>query len=126
MNKEKNGKPRKTILSEKGVVLTPETDFRMFFLMIIGLIVPATLTLLSVQDSTTYKPTASANPTPFGYTWSLLLFIVPIIAIFTWMHFKKDEKYLRKSFWYAIIILTPLGFILDFLFGLSSPSGFPI
>lgn len=116
---KKEEKPRKTILSEKGVELTPETDFKMFFLMIIVIIVPATLTLLSVEDSLTYKPTASTNPTPFGYTWSLLLFIVPIIAIFTWMHIKKDEKYLRKSFWYAIIILTPLGFILDFLFGLT-------
>lgn len=119
MNAEKEGKPRKTIRSEKGVELTPETDFKMFFLMIIVLIVPATLTLLSVEDSTTYKPTASTNPTPLGYTWSLLLFIVPIIAIFTWMHFKKDEKYLRKSFWFAIIVLIPLAFLLDILFGLT-------
>ncbi len=116
----KNGeKQRKKLLSVKGIELTPETDFKMFFLMIIVLIVPATLTLLSVKDSLTYKPTASTDPTPFGYTWSLLLFIVPIVAIFTWIHIKNDDKYLKKSFWYAIIILTPLGFILDFLFGLS-------
>ena len=119
MDAEKKEKHRKKLLSIKGIELTPETDFKIFFLMIAVLIVPATLTLLSVEDSITYKPSPSANPTAFGYTWSLLLFIVPVIAIFTWIHIKNDDKYLKKSFWYAIIILIPLAFIFDILFGLT-------
>ncbi len=119
MGTENEEKPKKKLLSVKNIELTPEKDFKMFFLMIAVLIVPATLTLLSVEESMTFKPFTSSNPTPLGYTWSLLLFIVPIIAIFTWIHIRKDDKYLKKSFWYAIIILAPLGFILDFLFGLT-------
>jgi len=118
MDAEKKEEPRKKLFSVKNVELTPETDFKLFFLMIFALVVPATLTLLSVEEAITFKP-STANPTPLGYTWSLLLFIVPIIAIFAWIHIRNDEKYLRKSFWYTIIILTPLGFILDFLFGLT-------
>ncbi len=117
MDAEKKEKSRK-ILSVKKVELTPEADFKIFFLMIFVLAAPAALTLLRVKEAIIFKP-STANPTPFGYTWSLLLFIVPIIAILAWIHIKNDEKYLRKSFWYAIIILTPLGFLLDFLFGLT-------
>ncbi|MHC4266967.1 MAG: hypothetical protein ACYSTS_00750 [Planctomycetota bacterium] len=118
MDSEKKEKPRKELLSVKKVELQPETDFKLFFLMIFVLVLPATLTLLSVDEAITFKP-SNINPTPLGYTWSLLLFIVPIVAIFIWIHIKNDEKYIKKSFWYAIMILVPLGFILDFLFGLT-------
>ncbi len=111
--------PKKKLLSVKNIELTPEKDFKVFFLMIVVLIVPAILTLLSVEEPMAFKSFTSTNPTPLGYTWSLLLFIVPIITIFTWIHIRNDDKYLKKSFWYAIIILTPLGFILDILFGLT-------
>ncbi len=119
MDTEKEEKPIKKLLSVRNIELTPKTDFKIFFLMIVVLIIPATLTLLSVEESMTIKPFSSTNPTPLGYSWSLLLFIVPIVAIFTWIHIRHDDKYLKKSFWYAIIILTPLGFILDFIFGLT-------
>jgi hypothetical protein len=118
MDLEKKGKSRRKLLSVKNIELQPESDFKLFFLMIVVLVVPAALALSSVEEAITFKP-SNANPTPFGYTWSLLLFIVPIVAIFIWIHIKNDEKYIKKSFWYAIMILVPLGFILDFLFGLT-------
>ena len=59
----------------------------------------------------------SDNPTPLGYTWSLLLFIVPIGALGWWFASRLDLKFPRKAFWRTLAVLTPLGFALDLLFG---------
>jgi hypothetical protein len=44
------------------------------------LIIAATLTLRSVAHPAVLQ-SSSDNPTPLGYTWSLLLFIIPIAAL---------------------------------------------
>ena len=44
--------------------------------MLAMIIIPAAITLHTVQSPVALVPT-SQNPTPHGYTWSLLLFIVP-------------------------------------------------
>jgi len=85
--------------------------------MIGALALPAAITLLSIE-----KPgdrIIPPDPTPFGYTWSLLLFIVPIIAIVAWLHINHDEKFIRKSFYLTIGILIPVSFILDIALGNS-------
>jgi lycopene cyclase domain-containing protein len=58
----------------------------------------------------------SANPTPHGYTWSLLLFVVPIAAIAGWLLPSEGIEVPRRAFWRTIGILTPLGCALDFFF----------
>jgi hypothetical protein len=58
----------------------------------------------------------SANPTPHGYTWSLLLFAVPIAAIAGWLLPSEGIEVPRRAFWRTIGILTPLGCALDFFF----------
>lgn len=77
---------------------------------------PATLTLLQVTHPAKLEPT-SPDPTPYGYTWSLLLFVVPILALSWW--FSRNLKYPlpKKAFWWTIGLLTPLGVILDFVLG---------
>lgn len=44
------------------------------------LVVPAGVTLWTVAHPATLQP-PSDNPTPLGYTWSLLLFLVPIAGL---------------------------------------------
>lgn len=86
--------------------------------MIGVLVFPAALTLLRVEKARDFvNPVIGA--TPLGYTWSLLLFIIPILTIATWLHLFRKEKFIRKSFWLTIAILIPIGFILDILFGLT-------
>lgn len=93
-------------------------DFKIFIIMIIVLALPATLTMLTVKKAQeVIAPVAGISP--LGYTWSLLLFIVPALTIVTWLHVSHNEKFIRKSFWLALTVLTPLGFILDIFFGLS-------
>ena len=59
----------------------------------------------------------SANPTPYGYTWSLLLFIIPLAALCGWFARRSDLELARKAFWRTIAVLAPAGFVLDLLFG---------
>jgi hypothetical protein len=80
------------------------------------LIVPAVLTLLSVRVPGTLE-IASADPTPRGYTWSLSLFIIPLAALVWWFLRHPGYSFQKGSFWRTILILIPLGFLLDVLFG---------
>lgn len=90
--------------------------FQVVFVITGVLILSAALTLRTVRHPGILQ-TVSENPTPFGYTWSLLLFIVPIIALSWWFIRRPDLHFPRKSFWHTIAVLTPLGFALDLLFG---------
>src|SRR5439155_4656955 len=49
--------------------------------------------------------------------WSLLLFIIPIGALGWWFARRPDLQFPRKAFWRTLAVLTPLGFVLDLLFG---------
>jgi hypothetical protein len=77
--------------------------------------VPAAITLLTVDFPGTLQ-VSSPNPTPHGYTWSLLLFIVPIVVIGFWFLPAEGVEIPRQAFWRTIAVLVPLGFGLDFFF----------
>ena len=83
--------------------------------MLAMVIVPAGLTLHTVRAAVDVRIPVS-NPTPHGYTWSLLLFVVPIAAIAGWFLPTEDIRISQRSFWITIGILVPFGFALDFFF----------
>src|SRR2546422_1791449 len=91
-------------------------SFQVVFAIAAVLVVPATIALHTIVHPAALQIT-SDNPTPLGYTWSLLLFIVPIIALAWWFACRPDLQFPRKAFWRTIAVLTPLGFVLDLLFG---------
>ena len=95
-----------------------QESFYVIFAIAAALVVPATIALRTVVHPAVLQP-VSDNPTPLGYTWSLLLFIVPIIALAVWFACRPDLKFPRKAFWRTIAVLAPLGFVLDLLFGNS-------
>lgn len=85
-------------------------------LAMVGMIaVPAGVALHTVRAPGVLQ-IASANPTPHGYTWSLLLFLVPIGAIAGWLLPSEGIEVPKRAFWRTIGILTPLGCALDFFF----------
>ena len=90
--------------------------FQVVFAIAALLILPAILTLRTVTHPAVLQA-SSDNPTPFGYTWSLLLFLVPIAGLAWWFASRTDLKFPREAFWRTIGVLAPLGFILDLLFG---------
>src|SRR6516225_6464864 len=90
--------------------------FYVIFAIAAALVIPAAIALRSVIHPVVLQAT-SDNPTPLGYTWSLLLFISPIGALGWWFASRPDLRFPRNAFWRAISVLTPLGFLLDLLFG---------
>jgi hypothetical protein len=83
--------------------------------MLAMIAVPAAITLHTVSSPGTLQ-VSSSNPTPYGYTWSLLLFIVPIVVIGFWFLPAEGVEIPRRAFWRTIAVLVPLGFGLDFFF----------
>ena len=77
--------------------------------------VPAGITLHAIHVPATPIVSAS-NPTPYGYTLSLLLFMFPIVVIGFWFLPSARVRISQRAFWRTIATLVPFGFVLDFLF----------
>lgn len=85
-------------------------------LAMIGMIaLPAIPTLHTVKISA-FTDVIAQNPSPYGYTVSLSLFVVPILIIGFWFIPQEKIKISKNAFWITIAILFPLGVILDFFF----------
>ncbi|NJN40520.1 MAG: hypothetical protein HC807_06335 [Gammaproteobacteria bacterium] len=99
--------------------MSPESPGRLarvVLLLIAMLVIPAALTLGTVLVPGTLQ-IPSDNPTPYGYTWSLLLFIFPLAVIAWWFVRHPRFTFQRTAFWMTIGILAPIGFVLDILLG---------
>lgn len=90
-------------------------DFGMVAGMISLLAVPAALTLHTVRISSVTDVSAR-NPSPLGYTVSLLLFAVPIGGIAFWFIPLEGVRVSKRAFWWTIGLLFPIGALLDFFF----------
>lgn len=91
-------------------------EFWFVLAMIAMIAIPAIPTLHTVRVSA-FIDVVDQHPSPYGYTVSLLLFLVPILMIGFWFIPHEKLPVSRKSFWVTIAILFPLGVILDFFFG---------
>lgn len=97
---------------------SPRTSFQIVIAILVMIAVPAALTLHTVRVPPIVDP-AATHLTPYGYTISLLLFIVPILVIAIWFLPREGVYISRKSFAQTIAILFPLGAALDFFFAHS-------
>jgi hypothetical protein len=86
--------------------------------IVIGMIamvaIPAGITLHSVSSPATLS--VGQNASPHGYTWSLLLFLVPIVGIAFWFLPSEGLEIPQRAFWRTIGILAPIGCLLDVIF----------
>jgi hypothetical protein len=94
---------------------SPRASFWIVLSMLAMIAIPAAITLHTVRVSI-LPPVAPPNPSPYGYTISLLLFIVPIFTIAFWFIPREGLQISRKAFWWTIALLFPLGALLDFFF----------
>src|ERR1035438_2697690 len=94
------------------------TSFRIVIAMLGMIAVPAAITFVTVRAPAAAL-TPGINPSPYGYTVSLLLFIVPILVIGLWFVPREGVKISRRAFVRTIAILFPLGAGLDFFFANS-------
>jgi hypothetical protein len=77
--------------------------------------VPAGLALHSVRVPIRTE-TVPTDATPYGYTVSLLLFIIPIIVIGWWFVPQEGIKIPKQAFWRTVLILFIGGSSLDYFF----------
>jgi hypothetical protein len=90
-------------------------SFLTIIFVLFMLALPATLTLGRIRVPAVVDVTFP-NPSPYGYTVSLLLFIIPIIAISCWLVPLDKVKISKDAFVRTIALLFPTGVILDFFF----------
>src|SRR5262245_52171808 len=96
---------------------TIEQPLKVVFSILLAVVVPATVTLMNIrEDALDYRPNFRASP--YGYTVSLLIYVVPILTTIGWFWAKHPwADYRRVAFRQTILLLAPLGFLLDIVFG---------
>src|SRR5277367_108204 len=99
-------------MANSPVPASPLTSFRLVIAILAMIAVPAALTLHTVRVSAVIDP-SQRDPSPYGYTISLLLFIVPIAVIAFWFVPREGLKISKTAFAWTIGILFPLGAALD-------------
>ncbi|MFZ0304191.1 MAG: hypothetical protein WAL75_15980 [Terracidiphilus sp.] len=94
---------------------SPKQSAWLVIAMLAFVAIPAGITLHTVRVPATIS-IPGPDPTPHGYTFSLLLFLVPIAAIGLWLMPAEGVDIPKRAFWRTILILGPLGCALDFFF----------
>lgn len=111
-------------------------DWLVVIIMTLLLVVPMLFPLLSIQDirprepvtssvplfpsaeDRTQHPPTTENPSPLGYSLSLMIWLVPCAAIALWLRQGlKNRRLLRAVFW-TMMLVGSLGLILDIGFGI--------
>ena len=93
-----HGSPRPTVAA--GIVIA----------MLAMLVIPAAIALHSVVTPATVQAVKGASP--HGYTWSLLLFLVPIAVIAVWLLPSEGLEIPRSAFVWTIAITGSVGCLL--------------
>jgi hypothetical protein len=94
-------------------------DYLVMVAMAIVLIVPFILTLMSIAQPRPLVEDLKANPTHHGYTWSLSLFIVPVVVLAVWLSRRRENRIQNRAFWITTLVVSTGGVLLDTCFGLS-------
>ncbi len=93
------------------------TSRSMVVSLLLSIIIPTWLTLRTVSKSPPID--VATNPTPYGYTWSLLLFIAPLLVIAFWHYRHREHHFHVRSLIWAAALVAIAGFALDVVFGAS-------
>src|SRR5262245_41177179 len=75
-------------------------------------------TLAIIRVGVSQQPVdPTLNPSPLGYTYSLALFIIPCVVFGVWVWRSPRTTEQRHACVFTLLVLIPLGFILDAFFG---------
>lgn len=95
---------------------SPRSSLLTVLLVLAMLAGPAALALHRVHVSAVVDFVRNPNPSPYGYTVSLLLFIVPIVVIGGWLFPQDRIKVSKRSCLITLALTIPSGVVLDFFF----------
>ena len=86
--------------------------------LMLTLLLPFGLTASRVLLPTA-PPDYDANPSPLGYTFSLLIFIVPLIVFAVWLKTHPNYAVEKKVYLYTVLGILIFGSLLDLCLGFS-------
>lgn len=92
-------------------------DFVIMWCMIFAVMVPIAFTLRTIHNPGMVHVDWDTDPTPYGYTWSLTLFIVPAAMIAIWFLHRWRYPVQGKAFFLTTAVIFIGGTTLDILFG---------
>lgn len=99
-----------------GTPASNTTAAALLLALLAAIVVPSFLTLSTVRRAIIHDDVG--DTTPYGYTVSLLLFLVPIAILTPWFFRNHPPgSFRRRAFWWTVGLLVPVGFLLDLLFG---------
>jgi hypothetical protein len=91
-------------------------DLLAVFALMVMLALASTLAVIRIGVS--QQPVDPAlNPSPLGYTYSLALFVIPCVVFSVWVWRSPRTGEQRRACVITLILLIPLGFILDIFLG---------
>jgi hypothetical protein len=106
--------------------MTPDrarkNEVLVLFGMVLVIAVPALIMLAQIRTArlpVVVPADPALNPSPYGYTWSLLLFVVPTIVLGWWLSSVHSGTVAKKAFWITLAVLIPAWCLLDIFFGLT-------
>jgi len=94
---------------------SPRASYLAVIVVLTMVVLPAVLTLRRIRVSSIVDASVQ-NPSPYGYSVSLLLFIIPTLVLAFWLVPKNEVKISKKAFVRTLGLLVPLGLALDFFF----------
>ena len=95
------------------------SDYLVLIGMAAAFTVPFILTLMTIAQPRPLVGDLKANPTHHGYTWSLSLFIVPVVVLACWLTRRRESRIQCRAFWFTTLAVATGGILLDVFFGLS-------
>jgi hypothetical protein len=93
-------------------------DYLVLIAIAAVLVVPFTLTLMNVAQPRPLED-FQTQPTHHGYTWSLSLFIVPVLVLAIWLGRRLENRLQNCAFWLTTLLVSTGGILLDVSFGLT-------
>lgn len=96
--------------------------FRNFVLLVIVVVAPFLISLISIEETrplVDIETEAGRPSSPYGYTWSLAIFLVPCLLIGRLVHLYDKDGLDKKAFWWTAGILIPVWCLLDIFLGLT-------
>ncbi|MFO1499389.1 MAG: hypothetical protein U1G07_13500 [Verrucomicrobiota bacterium] len=77
-------------------------------------------TVALIQIGVSQRPIdVATNPSPLGYTFSLVLFFLPCVVLGIWVWRSPRTAEQRRASLITLAVLIPVGFVLDLVFGRS-------
>ena len=97
----------------------PVTQFRLVIAILGMIALPAAIALHTAKVPPIEAANSLQTSSPHGYSWSLLLFVIPIVTIALWLVPQEGVSISKKSFLRTLTVLVPMGIVLDFFFAAS-------